>query len=84
MTNSIKKKNVYKHTIDLQKINIKNASPREFATLIERIPYQFNFSTGELPEALIKSYKWIWGSGRCRLSKMGKDVPYRGRHMKVY
>lgn len=61
MTNSTKKKNVYKHPIDLQKITIKNAPPREFATLIERIPYQFNFSTGELPEALIKASKWIWG-----------------------
>lgn len=36
----MKKRNIYTHDIDLKKVSIKNASFKDFATAIEKIPYR--------------------------------------------
>ena len=36
----MKKRNIYTHDIDLKKVSIKNASSKDFATAIEKIPYR--------------------------------------------
>jgi len=37
---NMKRRNIYKHDIDLKKASIKNASSKDFATAIEKIPYR--------------------------------------------
>ena len=37
---NMKKWNIYTHDIDLNKVSIKNASSKDFATAIEKIPYR--------------------------------------------
>ena len=36
----MKKRNIYTHDIDLKKVSIQNASSKDFATAIEKIPYR--------------------------------------------
>ena len=36
----MKKRNIYTHDIDLNKVSIKNAPSKDFATAIEKIPYR--------------------------------------------
>ncbi len=36
----MKKRNIYKHDIDLKKVSFKNASSKDFAAAIEKIPYR--------------------------------------------
>jgi hypothetical protein len=37
---NMKRRNIYTHAIDLEKISIKNASAKDFAATIEKIPYR--------------------------------------------
>ena len=46
-----------KRLIDVFELVLNGAEPEDIKNVIA----SFKFSTGELPEALIKAYKWIWG-----------------------
>lgn len=43
--------------IDLMERTLNGQEPNDFIEEISKL----NFITGETPETLIKSYKWIWG-----------------------
>lgn len=46
-----------KRLIDVFELVLNGAEPEDLMDEID----SFNFSCGELPEAIIKAYKWIWG-----------------------
>lgn len=54
---SIENAEATKHLIDVFELVLNGAEPDDLKDELA----SFHFDTGELPEALIKAYKWIWG-----------------------